>query len=469
MPGFPRLILSSLTSCLVGLPLRGCASHRARPLSAAVSNRLAYPRLASCDVGYFAGPPCAAASAAPVPTPFVSSNSSTQALLAGFAVEEKSLRTTELVRQQWAEEGAARAQRKQHREAALNARAIAEANAARVAEEARQAALAEQRRRDELAAIAAEEARKLAAAEAAKLAAEAAKLAAEGEELAARQRDYERRMQERNAQLASPPGSGIPAMPIAHPVGSHPPAPAAAAAAVAAPGPGVGASSLYSSSLPAAPTPQQAAFQRSFQELTGVANLSQISMLLTLLNHDLDRAIAVFFSEDPPSMVNALEKARSIQANAQQQQQQQQQQQAAQHHVSPLASMQVAGGGGAPGQPAYIPAYRQYFDAHGQPQPQAQPMQPQPMMGHPSQPTQLKVLLPDGSPFTVHCSSSDTMWTLYEQLSAPLSSRPQWANKPIVFALTTYPNTVYNENRWDTTMQEAGLVPQGTLKIELCK
>lgn len=398
-----------------------------------------------------------------MPSPFVSGPSSAQALLAGFAVEEKSLRTTELVRKQWNEEGAARAQRKQQREAALNARAVAEAHAARVAEEARQAALAEQRRRDELAAIAAEEARKLAAAEAEKLAAEAAKLAAEGEELAARQRDYERRMQERNAQLASPPGGGamgVPLIPVAHPVGYHPPAPAPVAGAAAA-APGVGASAaLYGSSLPAAPTPQQAAFQRSFQELTGVANMAQISMLLTLLNHDLDRAIAVFFSEDPPSMINALEKARSIQANAQQQQQQQQ----AQHHVSPLASMQVQGGGG---QPAYIPAYRQYIDANAQGQP-AQPMQPsqQQPQGHP---TQLKVLMPDGSPFIANCQSTDTMWTLYEQLSAPLSSRPQWANKPIVFALTTYPNTVYNENRWDTTMQEAGLVPQGTLKIELCK
>jgi Sec-independent protein translocase protein TatA len=223
-------------------------------------------------------------------------------------------------------------------------------------------------------------------------------------------------------------------------------------------------SSPSASAAPSAAS--QLAYQRSFQELTGVSNTAQIATLLSLLNHDLDRAIAVFFSEDPPSMLSALEKARSIQQNAMQQQQQhqQQQQQQQQQHLA------------SPHMPS--PQHQQ----QQQHQPQAQLMggvysQQQPFgaaVSHPAPPaqstqTQIQVLLPDGSPFLVSCLSSDTMWTLYERVSAPLQSRAAWANLPIAFSLLTYPHTRFNEDRFNTSMAEAGLVPHGQLRIELMR
>ena len=455
-------------------------------MSAAVSNRLTYPRLHSCDVSYFPGPGCAAAMAPPVAAVAASSASICAEALSGGGggggVEEQVLRTVELVRSQWDEEAVARAGRQRAREAALEARAVAEAAAAAAAEERRLAALAAQRRQEALAAAAAEEARIKAEAEAAlalqrhqealaAAAAEEAKLAAEGEELAARQRDYERRKQERTFAAISPHHGVAGNIPVAQPViaAASFPAPVAASAspAVAAP-----ASS--------SPTPSQLALQHSFQELTGVANNVQIATLLSLLNHDLDRAIAVFFSEDPPSMVSALEKARSIQQNAiehqkqqqQQQQQMQQQQQAQQQYASPLSSIQALPPQQQQQQPQY--AYRQYdqqqqqMQQQQQPQPQMQHQLPPSIVGGGGSGVQIKVLLPDGSPFVVHCQASDTLWTLYERLSVPLAARPAWANKSIRFARVTYPNTTFNENRWDTSMAEAGLVPQGTLRIDLC-
>jgi hypothetical protein len=80
-----------------------------------------------------------------------------------------------------------------------------------------------------------------------------------------------------------------------------------------------------------------------------------------------------------------------------------------------------------------------------------------------------QVLLPDGSPIVVDCGSTDTFWSLYEKLSLPLSSRPAWANKSISFALITYPHTRFDEQKFNISMREAGLVPSGTLRIELSK
>lgn len=418
----------------------------------APSSRLTYPRLATCDVAFFGGPPCPASAVTVAPTPALSSGSQANgpdALTDSFAVEEQVVRQLALLQSQWKEERAARDSRIAARSAAVEARAVAEARAAAEAEEKRLAVLAEQRRQEALAIAAAEEARRQREAEEAKLREEEAKIEQQRAQLAARERDYERKFQ----QLNSPPV----ALPVAHPIGSL----AASAAAAAGGSPAVAAAAVGSSPSAAAPSSaSQLAYQRSFQELTGVSNTSQIATLLSLLNHDLDRAIAVFFSEDPPSMLSALEKARSIQQNAMQQQQQQQQ----------LSSPHLPS-------PHHQQLQQQYHQPHAQLMGGVYPQQQQfgaVAASHPSPPaqstqTQIQVLLPDGSPFLVSCLSSDTMWTLYERVSAPLQSRAAWANLPIAFALLTYPHTRFNEDRFNTSMAEAGLVPHGQLRIELMR
>ena len=409
---------------------------RPNGLQRAISSRLQYPRLASCDVGFYSGPSVTIPALPALPPASASSSSSVSE---SFHGEEAALRTIAQVRSGWESDAAARRARTQARQraeelrlqqeadaAAAAQKAADEATAARLAAEvARQAELARQRELARLAQIAREaaeaeerrkakeaedERRRIAAEEEQRDREEAEKLRAEEQAIAARKAELERKQQERAAAYAPPVARPV------NPIGTGAyGSPAAAAAA---------------SSSAASPSASQLAFERSFQELTGINNSAQIRTLLSALQYDLDRAIAIFFAEDPPSMDTALEKATSIQQNAQQ------------HHLAHPAS-----GSGS-------------FSQQQQQQQQQQPL---------SQLARLQVLLPDGTPMQLECAATDTFWTLYERLSQPLSSRPAWANKSISFALVTFPHTVFTEQKFDVSMQEAGLVPNGTLRIELSR
>jgi hypothetical protein len=306
------------------------------------SSRLTYPRLASCDIGFYSGP---AVSSSVLPTmPSLSAASAASDPSGLFHVESNALRTIDQVRTGWVEEESSRRARAEARlhaeqvrlqlEADLASAAALERERAELARLAAEAArqAAEDRAREEarFARLKAEEDARLARIksqeEEARDAAEAEKLRAEEALLAARKQELERKQQERMQQSAAAAAAYAPL--VAHPVHVH------HAPALHAPAPAAAAVASSSSS----PTASQLAFERSFAELTGIVNSSQIRTLLQALNYDLDRAIAIFFAEDPPSMITALEKARSIQLNAQQQQQQQQHQaQLAPQHHAPAA------------------------------------------------------------------------------------------------------------------------------------
>jgi hypothetical protein len=388
----------------------------------AVSSRLMYPRLASCDVGYFAGPPCAAAS--PVQSVQLLSEHhitvSPSASPASFQLEERVLRTLASIQTQWEKDAVDRTARVKARAEAVEARASADALAAAQAETLRQEALAEKRRLEAEKAAADEAARRMREAEEARLA------------------DAEAKLRERESALAAEKAAlqklrgGLPvAFPVAKP-------------AEAAPASGVG-SGVAQSYL----TPEQHAASGKFMELTGVNDVPKVALLLSLLHYDLDRAIGLFFATNPPSLEEALVRAQSIQRNALQQQQ-------AAHHAAASQPQQVSP------QHAIQSAY--------------------PVMGAVShvspavssswQGNSVKVLLPDGSPQVVSCVPSDTLWTLYEKVSASLQSRPTWANKPIRFVPTAFPSPPFGEDRFDSTLTAvfAG-APQAeaTLRIELSR
>jgi len=314
------------------------------------SSNLAYPRLATCSIGFAGGP----SSISPLSLPPLPPAMSASELALDFSLENSVLRSTGDIKMTMAADQSQRASRKQAREKEAAAAAKLDAERRKREEEA----AAEQRRKDE---------------------------------------EARRRV----------------AMPVAQPVAS--PSQASAAAS----------------------TPSHVAFHRSFRELSGVSDDASISELLALLNYDLDRAIGIFFADNPPTMQAALEKARSV-AQAHQTQGQQQQ-----HHQQ--QPQQAA-------QPSYEP-------------PRPQPS-PSPSGGYS---TQLTIQLPDGSSVLISCASKDTFWTLYERLSPSLSSRPALANKPINFALTCYPHTSYEEEKWNTTLMAAGLVPSGTLRVHLSR
>ena len=57
---------------------------------------------------------------------------------------------------------------------------------------------------------------------------------------------------------------------------------------------------------------QHQSMTKSFTELTDVSDINKINTLLELLDWDLDRSVALYFSDDPPSIDDCIDKAKLL-------------------------------------------------------------------------------------------------------------------------------------------------------------
>jgi len=137
----------------------------------------------------------------------------------------------------------------------------------------------------------------------------------------------------------------------------------------------------------------------SFKAVTGVTNDKSSTHLLALLEWDLNRAIQVYYDYGE-NLELALSQTLQINANQQ------------------------------PGSP-------------------------------PEEKTSIQLILPHGAMLSHEFKALDTLWTVYEFVSARASA---WQSKPFYLEIP-FPKKILNDADFNSTLKDNGLIPRGTIRI----
>jgi len=77
--------------------------------------------------------------------------------------------------------------------------------------------------------------------------------------------------------------------------------------------------------------------------------------------------------------------------------------------------------------------------------------------------TSIQLILPQGAMISHEFRALDTLWTVYEFVSARASA---WQSKPFYLEIP-FPKKILNDEDLNATLKDNGLVPRGTLRIAL--